>query len=143
MLRLYLAEKEARLSADTEITLKFSNEWFKDRETEFSYPFTLKLESNRHIFGFPERPGNHSLSRYMSLHGKTYSIVMPAFITFGGVTLLYGKARITSVNETEVELFCYSGEYNFWSELSLYRFGELSEGVRELFNIVVYNCSMI
>ena len=64
---------------------------------------------------------------------------MPAFITFGGVTLLYGKARITSVNETEVELFCYSGEYNFWSKLSLYRLGELPEGVRELFNIVVSN----
>lgn len=139
MLRLYLAEKEARLSADTEITLKLTNEWFKDRETEHSFPFTLKLEANRHIFGFPERPGNHALSRYMALHGKTYSIVMPAFITYGGVTLLYGKARITSVNETEVELFCYSGEYNFWSELSLYRFGELSEGVRELFNIVVSN----
>ena len=139
MLRLYLAEKEARLSADTEITLKLTNEWFKDRETEHSFPFTLKLEANRHIFGFPERPGNHALSRYMALHGKTYSIVMPAFITYGGVTLLYGSARITSVSNTEVELFCYSGEYDFWKAMETYRLGELPEGIREMFDVLISN----
>lgn len=127
------------MSADTEITLKLTNEWFKDRETEHSFPFTLKLEANRHIFGFPERPGNHALSRYMALHGKTYSIVMPAFITYGGVTLLYGNARITSVSNTEVELFCYSGEYDFWKAMETYRLGELPEGIREMFDVEISN----
>lgn len=64
---------------------------------------------------------------------------MPAFITYGGVTLLYGSARITSVSNTEVELFCYSGEHDFWKAMEAYRLGDLPESIGEMFDIEISN----
>mgnify|MGYP005963646405 CR=1 FL=1 len=54
-LKIIIDGKEAALPADTEVCLKLHNYFFEDRDNDATYPITLNLNANRHIFGYPER----------------------------------------------------------------------------------------
>lgn len=49
-LKIIIDGKEAALPADTEVCLKLHNYFFEDRDNDATYPITLNLNANRHIF---------------------------------------------------------------------------------------------
>lgn len=104
-LRIIIDNKDVALPVDVEVDLKVYNYFFKDRDDDATYPFTLNLNANRHIFGFPERLGKGQLQvRY------------PAMMSFGPYTLLQGECVVTDFNPDEIEIFLTAGQSTFWKK---------------------------
>lgn len=103
MLKVFIDEKEAVLPADVELQLKFANNLLEARKDDATYPFTLSLQANRHIFKHPERIVNN-----------TFETKFKAIVRFGPYNLLNGIAMITDISDTEIELFISTSQNSFW-----------------------------
>lgn len=107
MIRLIINEKEAVLPADTEIVTKLRNRIFDPDLDDATWPFTLPLRANRHIFGYPDR---------ITTNVKTTTY--PAVLYCGAYVILDGMATITDISTDEVELFLSFSFRNFWNKMS-------------------------
>ena len=102
-LKIIIDGKEAALPADTEVCLKLHNYFFEDRDNDATYPITLNLNANRHIFGYPERISE-------KIHPTEYA----AAIFFGPYCLLRGKCIMTDFTADEIEVFLTESQTSFW-----------------------------
>ena len=57
MLRLTINGQDAVLSKDVEVSLILNSRLLEQKDDDASYPFTLPLDANRHIFGSIDRAG--------------------------------------------------------------------------------------
>lgn len=103
MLQLIIDGKTAALPTDVELGLTLNNYILVERKEDATYPFTLSLKANRHIFGFPERLQYNSFNREL-----------PALVKFGPYTLLTGRAVVTDIDENDIELFVATKTTSFW-----------------------------
>lgn len=107
-LKIIIDEKEAALPADTEVCLKLHNYFFEDRDNDATYPITLNLNANRHIFGYPER-----------ISEKIQPTEYAAAIFFGPYCLLRGKCIITDFTQDEIEVFLSESQSSFWEKCNV------------------------
>lgn len=105
-LRILLDKQEAVLDDDTEITLNFQNYLLDHEREDASYPLTLNLAANRHIFGFSDRINYPSVSR-------TYS----ASVYFGPYCIITGQAVVTDIEDNNVELYISTSQNSFWADI--------------------------
>lgn len=117
MLQLIIDGKMAALPPDFELGITLNNYILVERKEDATYPLTLSLKANRHIFGFPER-----------LHNNKLELELPAQVKFGPYTLLSGRTVITDISNEEVELFITTDNRTFWGVYSDRYIDELDLG---------------
>ena len=103
-LRIIINNQEARLPESCEIELKLSNTFFNDREEDATYPLTLNIAANRHIFTFADR-----------FNSDDFIIKYPAKVYFGPYCLLDGHCIVTDISGSEIELFISTANTSFWA----------------------------
>lgn len=103
MLQILINGKQAVLSEGNDIEVKLINSILEERQEDTTYPLTLPLKANRHIFGFPERIGNNNFSQEYQ-----------AVVRFGPYMILAGRTVITDVTDTEIEVFIATDNKSFW-----------------------------
>lgn len=104
ILKIYISNQEIGIPLDTSIALKIINNFFDYEREDATYPLTLNINQNRHVFGFIERVNAKA-------KGKDY----PASIYFGPYLILQGRCVITDISGEEIELFISSNKYSFWA----------------------------
>lgn len=123
-LQIIINNQKVALSDDIELIVKKYNPLFKDRNEDATYPLTLDLGSNRHIFGFPERWNN-----------KEFYTSYPAQVLFGPYVILNGKCVISDINDTEIEVCLMTDMTSFWSVCKNRYLDELDLGGESFSNI--------
>lgn len=127
-LKILIVGLEAIIPEDSNIATKISDSFFNSEKSDASYPMTLSLHQNRHIFGFIER---------VNARSKRYEY--PASIHLGPYLILTGRCVVTDVSSTEIELFISNDKYSFWSGMKEKYLDELDLGT-EMF---LYHTAMI
>lgn len=89
---------------DVEIVIKLKNAMFDERGEDATYPLTLDLKSNRHVFGFLDR-----------IYARNLSREYPAVVYFGPYKLLEGRCVVTDVAAGNVEFFITTDKNTFFS----------------------------
>ena len=105
-LRVIIDNKEVALSDDVEIVIKLKNAMFDDRGEDATYPLSVNLKSNRHVFGFLER-----------IHAGDLDKEYPAVVYFGPYKLLAGRCILTDVEDDNVELFIATDKNTFFGRV--------------------------
>ncbi len=118
-LRLYIAEKQAALPRDFEISLNLKNVIFEEREEDATYPVELPLEANRHIFGFVDRISIDAMAEY------------PARMFFGPYLLIEGYAYITAIEDGKIELYISTRKSDFWAVNKKVKLSTLDLGIED------------
>lgn len=103
MLQVIIDGKTAALPPDFTIGIILNNYILVERKEDATYPLTLSLQANRHIFGFPER-----------LNNNNFPLELPASVMYGPYTLLSGRTVVTDISDTEIELFIATDTKSFW-----------------------------
>lgn len=103
-LRIIINNQEARLPEDCQIELKLTNAFFNEREEDATYPLSLNITANRHIFTFSDRFDSDD---FTSKH--------PAKVYFGPYCLLDGHCIVTDISGSEIEVFITTKNSTFWS----------------------------
>lgn len=101
MLRLYINGKEASLSNDSEVSVIINSTLLDQSNDDATYPFTLPLDANRHIFAFSERPG--------VVFNNEYS----ATLFFGANEVLVGYGYVSEISSKSVEFFIKTSGKSF------------------------------
>lgn len=102
-LRIIINNQEARLPESCEIELKLSNTFFNDREEDATYPLTLNIPANRHIFNLSDR-----------FNSDDFIIKYPAKVYFGPYCLLDGHCIVTDISGSEIEVFITTDNTSLW-----------------------------
>lgn len=105
-LRILLNNKEAVLDDDTEITLNYQNYLLDHEREDASYPLTLNLTANRHIFGFKDRINCPNVTRNYT-----------ASVYFGPYCIITGRAVVTDIENNNIELYIATDQYSFWADI--------------------------
>lgn len=105
-LRIIIADKEVSLQDDVEIVIKLKNPMFDERGEDATYPLTLNVKANRHIFSFLER-----------MYAGNLDEEFPATVYFGPYKLLEGRCIITDVADGDVELFIVTDKNTFFGRI--------------------------
>lgn len=105
-LKIIIDGNEAALPADTEVCLKLHNYFFEDRDNDATYPITLNLNANRHIFGYLGR-----------ISEKIQPTEYVAAIFFGPYCLLRGKCIMTDFTADEIEVFLTESQTSFMGKM--------------------------
>jgi hypothetical protein len=103
MLQIIIDGKQAVLPVDIEISLNYFNPCFGERKEDATYPLTLNLKANRHIFGYPERTNNIE---------KDYK----ATVIFKSHKAFSGVLSITSISNNSIEIFIATDNSTFWGK---------------------------
>lgn len=93
MLEIFIDFKKVVLSEDTELTISLKSALIDSEYYDASYPLTVPLSPNWHIFG--------------NIEHATYNITttnLPAYVRFAGVCVFRGVVKIISITEDDVEL---------------------------------------
>lgn len=122
-LKVLIDHKEAILPVDVEISIQLHNLFFDDRSEDATYPLTLNLPANRHIFGFPER-----------FNANPFRTEYPGSVYFGPYHLLEGNCIITDVSHDEIELFITTDKHTFWGKSQNSNFQDLDLGLENFEN---------
>lgn len=104
MLELIINNKQVVLSKDSEVVANLSNPIFEDRE-ENTYPFTISLSANRHIWGYIDR---FTINEFP---------VMDAVLKCGRFDIV-GNAYVSGISDDEIEIFISTDKKSFWGKLS-------------------------
>ncbi len=118
-LRVQIDNKEAAIPRDAEIVLKLFSPFFNDKNEDTTYPLTLNLPANRHIYGNRER-FNTDETRYLN--------ELPGAIFWGPFHILEGRNVVTDVNEKDVESFFSTSKHSFWGKANNTKLNELDLG---------------
>ncbi len=105
MLQLIIEGKRAVLSPDTSLSVQLKNSLLTDSEEDSTYPFTLPVSENRHIFGFPDLINNNDFIRQYS-----------GMVMFGPYQILSGEVIITDISDSEIELYIATNNRSFWGK---------------------------
>ena len=106
-LRIIIANKEVTLPDDVEIVINLKNPTFDERSEDATYPLTLSVKANRHIFAFLERMYTGDLDEEF-----------PATVYFGPYKLLEGRCVITDIINDDIELFIATDKNTFFGRAS-------------------------
>lgn len=93
MLEIYIDSKKVVLSEDTELAISLKSAIIDSEYYDASYPLTVPLSPNRHIFG--------------NIEHATYNIQvvnLPAYVRYAGICVFRGVVKIISITEDNVEL---------------------------------------
>lgn len=121
MLQIIIDGKQAVLPVDIEISLNYFNPCFGERKEDATYPLTLNLKANRHIFGYPERTNN-------------IKIDYTAIVMYGAYKLLIGQVFISSINDNYIELFIATDNTSFWGKYKNILISDLDLGTEKMGN---------
>lgn len=116
-LQIYISGLLVAIPENIEITFNFNNYFLQADREDSTYPMTLDLVANRHIFGFCDRINSVPLK-------KEY----PAKVYYGPYLILQGRCVVTDVSETQIELFISTDKYSFWGGLKTSYLDELDLG---------------
>lgn len=125
MLQIFIDGKQAVLPPDLEIEVLLNNFITEERKEDATYPLTLNLELNRHIFGFPERLTNNRTKMEYA-----------AYVRCASYLILDGIATITDINtaDKEIELFISTDNSSFWGINGQKYIDELDLGYESFIN---------
>lgn len=115
-LNVIIDQKEVRIPKDFELAITLQNSLFEQDKEDATYPVSINLPSNRHIFGHPDR---------IQLD---YESTPPATIRFGPYLVLDGRAVVTDINNSELELFISTDKHSFWGRAKEKYLDELNLG---------------
>lgn len=104
-LKIILDGKEASLPEDIEVSLNYKNYSLDPEREDSTYPLTLDISPNRHIFGFEERNGNPYVRREYR-----------ASVYFGPYCMIEGRAIVTDISDRKIELFISTDKNSFWGD---------------------------
>lgn len=105
-LRVVINNKDVALPDDVEIVIKLKNVMFDERGEDATYPLSLNIQANRHIFDFLDRIYTGNLD-------EEY----PAVVYFGPYKLLEGRCVITDVEDNKVEIFIATDKSTFFGRI--------------------------
>lgn len=115
MIRLVINGKDAVLHEDTEIVLKLNNRIIASGKGDATYPFTLPLQANRHIFGWIDR-----------INTNVSDIAFPAEVYCGPFCLIEGQVTVTGFSSEGVEVYVAEGQRSFWAKIDSFVLSDLS-----------------
>lgn len=130
MLQLIIDGKRAAFYPDASLSVKLKNSLIVEREEDVTYPFTLPLSANRHIFNFPDIINNNGFQRHYS-----------ATVMFGPYRMLVGEVVITDISDTEIELYVSTDNRSFWGKYSSQYLDEYDLG-KETWSYNSFNTSL-
>lgn len=102
MLELIINNKQVKLPQDCEVVVNISNPIFQDRE-ENTYPFTVSLSANRHIWGY--------IDRFTSNEFQAMNAVLKC-----GRFDIVGNAYVSGISGDDIEIFISTDKKSFWGK---------------------------
>lgn len=130
MLQLIINGKRAAFYPDASLSVQLKNSLIVEREENSTYPFTLPLSANRHIFDFPDIINNNDFQRHY-----------PATVMFGPYRILVGEVVITDISAVEIELYVSTDNRSFWGKYGSRYLDEYNLG-SESWNYNSFNASL-
>lgn len=130
MLQLIINGKRAAFYPDASLSVQLKNSLLVERKEDTTYPFTLPLSANRHIFDFPDIINNNDFQRHYS-----------ATVMFGPYRILVGEVVITDISATEIELYVSTDNRSFWGKYGSRYLDEYNLG-SELWSYNSFNASL-
>lgn len=130
MLQLIIDGKKAVLNPDTSLAVRLKNILIAEREEDTTYPFTLPIENNRHIFKFPDLINSNSFKRNYT-----------GYVLFGPYRVLSGEVVVTDISETEIELYVSTNNRSFWGKFGAKFLDEFDIGA-EAWSYDSFNASL-
>lgn len=130
MLQLIINGKKAILPPDVSLGVQLKNTLIVDREEDATYPFTLPIYANRHIFKFPDLINNNDFVRKYT-----------GCVVFGPYQILFGEVIVTDVSDTEIELYVSTNNRTFWGKYGSKFLDEFDIG-SEAWSYDIFNASL-
>lgn len=105
-LKILISGLEAIIPKGIDVAANITDSFFKSEKSDATYPLTLNLEHNRHIFGFIER-----------INARSKRHEYPASIYMGPYLILTGRCIVTDITSSGIELVISNDKFSFWADM--------------------------